>query len=277
MKIDDELGMHTDDGDIPSSSHNSGTADMLPGFNPGGLSSDGEPPSRSQSPSADELSHLHPSVPPQSQHPMPVPKLSLLPTMNLPLNDQSTKSFDYKEPRPLHEDFTPPLLTSFDNPIWEVVQDMREQRMSLCQSLRQYVFVHAAIIEGALMVVDEEKEIADGLIPRNPSPLNLYSKEAVVSRSPSTSSHRHAHMNEAASISSAASTGKRGASPTELLKEDKQGDAMLAKRPSIKRKHCSGRDHAAEDVRYHPVPVRVPSSALYAGGMSAPSSRAMPP
>ncbi len=57
------------------------------------------------------------------------------------------------------------MLTSFEDPVWEVVQDMREQRMSLCQSLRQYVFVHAAIIEGALMVVDEENEIADGLRP----------------------------------------------------------------------------------------------------------------
>jgi tyrosine-protein phosphatase 2/3 len=272
--------MHTDDGNIPSSSHNSGTADIPPAFNPGGLSSDGEPPSRSQSPSADELSHFHPSVPPQL-HPMPVPTLSLLPTMEFPLNDQPTKSFDYKEPRTLHEDFAPPLLTSFDNPIWEVVQDMREQRMSLCQSLRQYVFVHAAIIEGALMVVDEEKEIADGLIPRNPSPLHKsYSREVVGSRSSSTSSHRHAHypyMNDAATISSAASTGKRGASPTELLKEDKQGDVMLSKRPSIKRKHCSGHDHMAEDARYPPVPGRVKSSVLYAGGMSAPSSRAMPP
>jgi hypothetical protein len=32
--------------------------------------------------------------------------------------------------------------------------------MSLCQSLRQYVFVHAAIVEGAVMVVDEERKLA---------------------------------------------------------------------------------------------------------------------
>ncbi|KAI0073817.1 hypothetical protein K474DRAFT_1567419, partial [Panus rudis PR-1116 ss-1] len=31
--------------------------------------------------------------------------------------------------------------------VWTVIEDMREQRMSLCQSLRQYVFVHRAIIE----------------------------------------------------------------------------------------------------------------------------------
>ncbi|EIN13344.1 hypothetical protein PUNSTDRAFT_78857, partial [Punctularia strigosozonata HHB-11173 SS5] len=32
-------------------------------------------------------------------------------------------------------------------PVRELVEDIREQRMSLCQSLRQYVFVHQAIIE----------------------------------------------------------------------------------------------------------------------------------
>ena len=61
-----------------------------------------------------------------------------------------------KDPRPLHKEMPPSLLSQYNDPIWEVVQDMREQRMSLCQSLRQYVFVHAAIIEGALMIMDDE-------------------------------------------------------------------------------------------------------------------------
>ncbi|KAI0668741.1 hypothetical protein C8Q78DRAFT_243340 [Trametes maxima] len=64
---------------------------------------------------------------------------------------------DLKEPRRLHDDTSPPLLSTYDEPIRRVIEDMREQRMSLCQSLRQYVFVHRAIIEGALMIVDEEK------------------------------------------------------------------------------------------------------------------------
>ncbi|KAI0770943.1 hypothetical protein BD413DRAFT_613474 [Trametes elegans] len=63
-----------------------------------------------------------------------------------------------KEPRKLHDDSSPPLLSTYDEPIKRVIEDMREQRMSLCQSLRQYVFVHRAIIEGALMIVDEEKK-----------------------------------------------------------------------------------------------------------------------
>ncbi|KAI0757775.1 hypothetical protein C8Q80DRAFT_1265629 [Daedaleopsis nitida] len=62
-----------------------------------------------------------------------------------------------REPRRLHDSSSPPLLSAYDEPIRRVVEDMREQRMSLCQSLRQYVFVHRAIIEGALMLVDEEK------------------------------------------------------------------------------------------------------------------------
>lgn len=70
---------------------------------------------------------------------------------------QRSLTFDYTQPRPLHDDSSPPLLSTYDEPIRRVIEDMREQRMSLCQSLRQYVFVHRAIIEGALMIVDEEK------------------------------------------------------------------------------------------------------------------------
>ncbi|KAF7797795.1 hypothetical protein EIP86_008999 [Pleurotus ostreatoroseus] len=61
-------------------------------------------------------------------------------------------------PRKLHGDASPPLLSTYAEPIRSVIEDMREQRMSLCQSLRQYVFVHRAIIEGALMIVDAERE-----------------------------------------------------------------------------------------------------------------------
>lgn len=66
-------------------------------------------------------------------------------------------AFDYLHPRRLHGDASPPLLSTYDEPVRRVIEDMREQRMSLCQSLRQYVFVHRAIIEGALDIIDEEK------------------------------------------------------------------------------------------------------------------------
>ncbi|KAJ2928882.1 hypothetical protein H1R20_g8357, partial [Candolleomyces eurysporus] len=67
-----------------------------------------------------------------------------------------------KPPRPLHRDGSPVPLDISADPIWDIVKDMRQQRMSLCQSLRQYVFVHLAIIEGALMVLDEERNAEMG-------------------------------------------------------------------------------------------------------------------
>ncbi|CAA7271415.1 unnamed protein product [Cyclocybe aegerita] len=280
-------------------------------FNPSSMSSEGEAPSRSQSPSADEASTAHnASLPPRTaptsiathKPPMLDPSLALL-------NDQSTKTFDYKDPRPLHEVFTPPALTTFEDPIWEVVQDMREQRMSLCQSLRQYVFVHAAIIEGSLMVLDEEREIAAGIGPRNQSrtaspappepatteitpatpatpvpatpgtPLTpaspaspAKSERAPRSRSRSLSL-RHLHSNDTTSGASSPSTGKRGASPTELRKEDKEGGVMLSKRPSIKRKQRSGDDTSVENGRY----MAPPSLGVPLVGGPGPSVRSMPP
>lgn len=67
---------------------------------------------------------------------------------------------------------TPPSpLSTFDEPIRQVLEDMREQRMSLCQSLRQYVFVHLAIVEGALDIVDEMKNEAGAVPPPPPPPL----------------------------------------------------------------------------------------------------------
>ncbi len=241
--------------------------------------------------------------------------------------------FDYKEPRPLHEDFTPPPLSTFEDPVWEVVQDMREQRMSLCQSLRQYVFVHAAVIEGSLMVLDEEREIAEGwwrvggekgvskesffpgkegeheaedeegimrmtpdrqfeevdsemlmFVVSSPPPTSssddsrsqtpvlssvqpspVHSRSSSRSRSRSRSSrrrrnyyHHHHHHHHpippstpqpflysndtvvppafAPSYGYGYGYGKRPSSPTELLKENKKGELVLSKKPSIERK-----------------------------------------
>lgn len=109
---------------------------------------------------------------------------------------QSTTTFDYTNPRRLHDNASPELLSSFNEPVRSLLEDMREQRMSLCQSLRQYVFVHRAIVEGALDIVDEERALAQ-----------------------QDDSHNR---------------GKRAPSPTELLMEDKQGAVRLTKRPSFK-------------------------------------------
>ncbi|KAJ4471394.1 hypothetical protein C8J55DRAFT_563698 [Lentinula edodes] len=139
----------------------------------------------------------------------------------------SSSSVDFSFPRPLHNDQSPQALSNLGEPLMEVLQDMREQRMSLCQSLRQYVFVHAAIIEGTLMIVDEERERERNEMRMDVDDISSM-KQAVSSiTGPSSSSSRHSWTT---------TTGKRVASPTELPKEDKKGDQMLFKKPSIKKK-----------------------------------------
>jgi len=181
---------------------------------------------------------------------------------------------DYKLPRLLHQDLSPAPLMSHANPIWTIVQDMREQRMSLCQSLRQYVFVHAAVIEGALTIVDEEREIwgdsigseecseqvGDGGRNRL-TPLKNFGNTEICGMGrqsprdracsfPPVGGRRSASSNSSNQIpcttvstspgvSSSPSKWKRGPSPTELLKEDKSGVVSTAKRPSINRRTSS--------------------------------------
>jgi tyrosine-protein phosphatase 2/3 len=120
--------------------------------------------------------------------------------------DMAKTSFDYLQPRRLHADGSPPPLSSYAEPVREIVEDMREQRMSLCQSLRQYVFVHQAIIEGALQIVDELK--AAGKAGGAPEPMPSPTLSLRPPPSPSK--------------------GKRKHSPTE-------NGSGLKKRPSIKR------------------------------------------
>ncbi|EJT98867.1 hypothetical protein DACRYDRAFT_96213 [Dacryopinax primogenitus] len=69
-------------------------------------------------------------------------------------------SFDYTLPRSKHARAHPsrtptPLSSMHPDPIQQVLEDMREQRMSLCQSLTQYVFCHRAICEGAIGIARE--------------------------------------------------------------------------------------------------------------------------
>ncbi|KAF7784514.1 hypothetical protein Agabi119p4_679 [Agaricus bisporus var. burnettii] len=164
-----------------------------PSYN-GGVSSDAEPPpSRSASPSADEGSvasqvssyhsylkyHHYRPIHAQSfavngdkadkEKPLNTSVCGVTPERpGSPANSRSapyrfgsdpTSVVECRKPRLLHEATTPIELNSLEEPIYDIVQDMREQRMSLCQSLRQYIYVHAVILEGALMIVDEEREL----------------------------------------------------------------------------------------------------------------------
>jgi len=183
----------------------------------------------------------------------------------------SPPAFDYTRPRRLHDDrHSPVLLSTLDEPIHRVIEDMREQRMSLCQSLRQYVFVHRAVIEGVLMLVDEERAIYGKVWKDND--LEDLSK-SIASRFPIIPTKRtstseggslDSSIDAAMSFGCAAGTcggdgnkssmevspikGKRRASPTELPKEDKRGDTRMSKRPSIKRSLRSSGESSPEGV-----------------------------
>ena len=205
----------------------------------------------------------------------PAPEASGAPECDQRSVDQQV--IDYKLPRQLHSDLSPPLISSFAEPICMVIQDMREQRMSLCQSLRQYVFVHAAIIEGALRIVDEERKLWGSTVTSDDSSSGEGEPGTSFGESRHWSGHNeglktwlgqtdktvptlepehpyrtlalhiapHAwkHGPEVeigseqppapASCSSSVSSpskGKRGPSPTELLREDKAGVLSLNKR-----------------------------------------------
>jgi len=150
------------------------------------------------------------------------------------------------------------LLSTLDEPIHRVIEDMREQRMSLCQSLRQYVFVHRAVIEGVLMMVDEERtvhgkawkdneleELTKSVSERFPIDLTRHATSSESGWAADAVMSVEGTSGPAYSIASSSEgsksymevspiKGKRRASPTELPKEDKRGDMRMPKRPIIK-------------------------------------------
>jgi tyrosine-protein phosphatase 2/3 len=191
---------------------------------------------------------------------------------------RSPPAFYYTRPRQLHDDrLSPVLLSTLDEPIHRVIEDMREQRMSLCQSLRQYVFVHRAVIEGVLMLVDDERtvhgkawkdseleELTKSVSERFPIDLTR-TRQAASSESGSIEWAANAVMGAEGFSGPACSTtsssegsksymelsptmGKRRASPTELPKEDKRGDMRMSKRPIIKRALRGSEEYSPEEL-----------------------------
>lgn len=130
-----------------------------------------------------------------------------------------------------HRDPTP--LSQMDNPVPSILESMRIQRMSLVQSLRQYVFVHRAIITWYLMMLDAEN--GD---PSDPSDFS-----ASPSASASRASTAPLSTTTATSVTGEDDTHqKRRASPTELRPEIPAatekvpaGNTGLAKRASFKK------------------------------------------
>jgi protein-tyrosine phosphatase len=184
---------------------------------------------------------------------------------------------NYKLPRKVDDlRGSPPMPSAFAEPIREVLEDMREQRMSLCQSLRQYVFAHRAIIKGALDLVDEAAEarqlkgqsskipmasgafgagVGNELAWSSTSSISSTGEEGPPSSSPTRIlagrySSRDREGSQGSSVASSppppprASTGKRSASPTRI----NMGDAKLVKRPSLKRKHKTGDSQNDDDM-----------------------------
>jgi tyrosine-protein phosphatase 2/3 len=203
-------------------------------------------------------------------------------------DQHSPPAFDYARPRRLHDDRrSPALLSTLEEPIHRVIEDMREQRMSLCQSLRQYVFVHRAVIEGVLMLVDEERtlygkswkdsdfeELSQFVSARFPdapaapattseSGISMGSAADMSGSVPTGSVASGSEESKSGNLASSQCKGKRRASPTELPKEDKRGDARTSKRPIIKRplRSCDEKPHEnvtgrVEEVALTPLAMR---------------------
>ena len=118
--------------------------------------------------------------------------------------------------------------------------------MSLCQSLRQYVFVHRAIIEGALMIVDEEKRRdavpssssstdKPRVEPRTPSKRALRAAGLALTPQRAVSRKRSAPDFDSDDLACAEASPRR-ASPAACADGGAAHANPIAKRPSLKRR-----------------------------------------
>jgi protein tyrosine phosphatase len=91
---------------------------------------------------------------PAAERPPVLPALTEERPPTLPTPTPTPGEECYRAPRALHTRGPPAPLGS----LHALVADMREQRMSLVQTLRQYVFVHLAVLQGALEIAEEEAD-----------------------------------------------------------------------------------------------------------------------
>ncbi|KZO99813.1 hypothetical protein CALVIDRAFT_534237 [Calocera viscosa TUFC12733] len=169
-------------------------------------------------------------------------------------NPQSQNTFDYKIPRSAlardHPSRTPTPLSDMEpDPIQHVLEDMREQRMSLCQSLNQYVFCHRAICEGAVELAEEifgpteyslgpaltsgPSTVSPNAMDVEPSPSLFFGKTA----SPMPLHHPHAHAKRAASKSPEEVERVLSLTPDDFPRNSTspRGFDGLGRKPSLKR------------------------------------------
>ncbi|WVR06810.1 hypothetical protein IAU60_003846 [Kwoniella sp. DSM 27419] len=127
---------------------------------------------------------------------------------------------------------TPSPVSQLDNPVPSVLEGMRVQRMSLVQSLRQYLFVHRAIIHNYVHMLDEFRASGElnGIKSARSRASSLPAHSGLTATSGSWSTEDEAHS-------------KRRASPTELdgdarlaaARGNTGGASGLSKRPSFKK------------------------------------------
>ncbi|KAK4688084.1 tyrosine-protein phosphatase 2/3, partial [Tremellales sp. Uapishka_1] len=125
---------------------------------------------------------------------------------------------------------TPSPISQMEDPIAAVLEGMRVQRMSLVQSLRQYLFIHRAIIHHYLSMIDDDPSLA--------SDSEMPSRASTAPISTSTSASSAHNTDDESHI-------KRRASPTELTPDDDDAvriGSSLSKRASFKKMRSSGID-----------------------------------
>lgn len=162
------------------------------------------------------------------------------------------------EPRPITQSHirhrVPTPLSSMKEPILEVLQAMRVQRMSLVQSLRQYLFVHRAIIAHYLAMVDEESRRPDSFHTHASSnDTNTSFSTAPTSATPGVSGDDESSFKrKSSSTDLQPQMDVRVQLHTELdslRSESRDGAVNLAKRASFKkRRAANGEDGKGKSV-----------------------------